>query len=177
MVRTRIIISNQNIEEMIYSRRPRSNSKMYPIWLAEQEAERVRPRSSTNWSTATNNIFTGLNLLRRALASGENAKLERRWNKDCEYPIKINPKAPWREQITKEFKHKVWVVVTYYNYPKVKIPIAVHVLNVLAYPLKFIPKKSVLRMPEYTLYDFRVGSVVHGFKVEFQIPKKFRFKD
>jgi hypothetical protein len=57
------------------------------------------------------------------------------------------------------------------------VPIAVHVLNVLAYPLKFIPERSVLRMPEYTLYDFRIGAVTHGFKIEFQIPKKFSFKN
>lgn len=161
---------------MAYSTRPRSNSKQYPIWLAEQEAERLRPRSNTNWSSPTTNIFKGLNLLRGALASGENAKLELRKNEECAYPIRENPKAPWKEQITKKFKHKVWVVVLYYNYPKVKVPIAVHVLNVLAYPLKFIPKRSVLRMPEYTNYTFRVGDVIHGYSVEFQIPKKFSFK-
>ena len=160
----------------IQTSRPRSNSKQYPIWLAEQEAERLRPKSNTNWSTATTNIFTGLNLLRRALTS-HNAKLERRWNNECEYPIKENPNAPYREQIVKKFKHKVWVVVLYYNHPIYKAPLAVKVLNVLAYPLKFVPEKSVLRMPEYTLYDFRIGSVVHGFKIEFQIPKKFSFKN
>jgi hypothetical protein len=162
---------------MTYSRRPRSNSRTYPIWLAEQEAERLRPKSNTNWSHPTNNIFKGLNLLRRALNSGENAKLERRWNEQCAFPIRENPKAPWKEQITKKFKHPVWVVVLYYNYPKVKVPLMVHVLNVLAYPLKFIPTRSVLRMNEYTTYSFRIGSVVHGFEVEFQIPKKFSFKD
>lgn len=157
--------------------RPRSNSKQYPIWLAEQEAERLRPKSNTNWSTATTNIFKGLNLLRRALNSGENAKLELRKNEECAYPIRVNPKAPWKDQITKKFKHKVWVVVLYYNYPKVKVPIAVHVLNVLAYPLKFVPERSVLRMPEYTIYGFRIGSVVNGFEMEFHIPKKFSFKN
>jgi hypothetical protein len=162
---------------MTYSRRPRSNSKMYPIWLAEQEAERLRPKESTNWSSPRTNILAGLNVLRGALASGENAKLERRWNEECAYPIRVNPKAPWKEQITKKFKHKVWVVVLYYNHPKYKAPIAVHVLNFLAYPLKFIPQRSVLRMPECTLYGFRVGAVTHGFSVEFHIPKKFSFKN
>jgi hypothetical protein len=116
-----------------------------------------------------------LNLLRGALNSGHNAKLEKRWNKDCEYPIRVNPEAPWKEQVSKVFKHKVWVVVLYYNYPKVKVPFMVHVLNVLAYPLKFVPERSVLRMPDYTLYSFRVGAVVHGYEIEFQIPKKFSF--
>jgi hypothetical protein len=162
---------------MIYTKQPRRNSREYPIWLKMQEEERLRPRSNTNWSSPTTNIFKGLNLLRGALNSGENAKLEKRWNKDCEYPIRINPKAPWKEQISKKFKHKVWVVVLYYNYPKVKIPFMIHVLNVLAYPLKFIPQKSVLQMQEYTLYSYRIGSVVHGYKVEFQIPKKFKFNE
>jgi hypothetical protein len=115
--------------------------------------------------------------LRGALNSGQNAKLERRWNNECEYPLRDNPNLPWKEQVTKKFKHKVWVVVMYYNHPKYKAPVMIHVLNALAYPLKFIPSKSVLRMDEYTLYSFRIGSVVHGYEVEFQIPKKFSFKN
>ena len=156
---------------------PRRNSAAYKVWEQMQEEERLRPKSDTNWSSPTTNFFKGLNLLRGALASGENAKLERRWNEDCAYPLRENPKAPWSEQVSKKFKKKLWVVVRYFNYPKVKVPFLVHVLNVLAYPLKFIPTKSVLRMPEYTNYSFRIGSVVHGFEVEFQIPKKFSFEN
>lgn len=117
-----------------------------------------------------------MNSLRGALASGENARLERRWNEECEYPIRINPNAPWKEQITKKFKHKVWVVVLYYNHKKFKAPILVHVLNFLAYPLKFIPKKSVMVMKEYKLIWYRIGSVTNGYTVEFHIPNKFSFK-
>jgi hypothetical protein len=157
-------------------KQPRRNSRAYPIWEKMVEAERLRPKSNTNWSSPTTNIFSGLNLLRRALNSGENAKLEKKLNEDCEYPIRINPKAPWKEQISKKFKHKVWVVVLYYNYPKVKIPFLVHVLNILAYSLKFIPQKFVLKMDTYTLYTFRVGSVFNGYSLEFHIPKKFSFK-
>jgi hypothetical protein len=160
-----------------YTRPPRRNSKAYPIWEKMMEAERLRPRSNTNWSSPTTNIFKGLNLLRRALNSGDNAKLERRWNEECEFPIRINPNVPWDKQVSKKFKHKVWVVVLYYNYPKFKAPLMVHVLNFLAYPLKFIPEKSVLRMPEYTNYTFRIGGVMNGYSVEFQIPKKFSFND
>jgi hypothetical protein len=76
----------------------------------------------------------------------------------------------------KTFKHKLWVVATVDKKEKVKIPVVVHVLNVLLYPTKFIPRKSVLRMPEYTIYTFRVGGVTNGYSVEFQIPKKFSFK-
>jgi hypothetical protein len=76
----------------------------------------------------------------------------------------------------KKFKRKLWVVeLLGKDEPKLKVPVAVHVLNFLAYPLKFIPTKSVLRMPEYTNYTFRVGGVTHGYSVEFQIPKKFSF--
>jgi hypothetical protein len=77
---------------------------------------------------------------------------------------------------TKKFKRKLWVVATVDKKEKVKIPVMVHVLNVLLYPAKFIPRKSVLRMPEYTNYTFRVGGVTNGYSVEFQIPKKFSFK-
>lgn len=76
----------------------------------------------------------------------------------------------------KNFKHKLWVVeLLSNNEPKVKIPFMVHVLNFLAYPLKFIPKRRVLRMSEYTYYSFRVGSVTNGYGIQFQIPKKFSF--
>jgi hypothetical protein len=276
-------------------KRPRSNSKAYPLWQAAQEAERLRPKTSTSWSSPTRNIFKALNLLRRALNSGHNAKLERRWNAECDFPIKetvdnrdiskyefaygtVSTKDEimasttmsefekyltlnyhncygtreavdnyqktgvltadnlkgmgvghlvkvkdmvefieandhesggdmdrarmfkeqyitgeqannrhfwdfyrlrngWNDRKNVEFKHKLWVVVLYYNYPKVRTPFAVHVLNVLAWPLKFWPERRVLRMPEYTNYTFRIGSVVHGFAVEFQIPKKFSFKN
>jgi len=157
-------------------RAPRYGSARWKLQEEMRAAEAARPRSTTNWSSPKTNFLSGLNLLRGALASGHNAKLERRWNQDCEYPIRENPKAPWREQVSKKFKHKVWVVVLYYNYPKVKIPFLVHVLNVLAYPLKFVPKRSVLQMDEYRLVSYRVGGVVNGFTVEFHIPKKFSFK-
>ena len=159
----------------LHMKRPRSNSRAYPLWVAAQEAERLRPKSNTNWSSPTTSFLKGINMLRGALASGNNAKLERRWNQDCEYPIRENPKAPWKEQVSKVFKHKVWVVVLYENYPKVHIPLLVHVINVLAYPLKFVPQKSVLQMDEYRCVSYRVGDVVHGFTVEFHIPKKFAF--
>ena len=51
------------------------------------------------------------------------------------------------------------------------------IITIVTTPLKYIPQKSILRMPEYTNYSFRVGSVVHGYRIEFQIPKKFNFKD
>lgn len=74
----------------------------------------------------------------------------------------------------KKFKRKLWVVELLDGKPA-KIPTVIKLLNVLAYPLKYIPKKSVLRMPEYTNYTFRIGDVVHGFEIEIQIPKKFSF--
>jgi hypothetical protein len=81
----------------------------------------------------------------------------------------------------KQFKHKLWVVeMLSKDEPKAKQPLFTNVLMAVitwvVYPLKFIPKKSVLRMNEYTNYTFRIGDVIHGFSVEFQIPKKFSFK-
>jgi hypothetical protein len=168
-------VSDYNV--YLHMKRPRSNSRSYPLWLAAQEQERLRPKSNTNWSSPSTNILRGMLSLRSALASGHNAKLEKRWNSECECPIRINPNAPWDKQITKEFKHRVWVVVLYYNHPRYRAPLMVKALNVLLYPLKYWPEKSVLRMPEYKCVTFRVGSVVNGFSVEFQIPKKFSFKN
>lgn len=77
----------------------------------------------------------------------------------------------------KHFKRKVWAVALLNdNDVKPNTPILIHVINVIMYPLKFIPNKSVLRMPDYTLYTFRIGGVVNGYNVQFQIPKKFSFK-
>ena len=150
-----------------------------PRWHAEKaarEAEAKRPKSNTSWSKPRTNIISGLNCLRGALASGHNAKLERRWNHECEFPIRIDDTLPWKDQVTKEFKKKVWVVVLYYNHKKYKVPFFVHVLNVLAWPLKFVPEKSVLKMDTYKCVTYRIGDVINGFAVEFHIPKKFSFK-
>ena len=76
----------------------------------------------------------------------------------------------------KKFKSKLWVVQLQGKEEKVKVPAVIKVLNTLMYPLKYIPQRSVLRMPEYRLVSYRVGDVINGFKVEFQIPKKFSFK-
>ena len=76
------------------------------------------------------------------------------------------------------FKHKLWVVALLdVEEKQPRIPLMVHVLNFLAYPLKYIPQRSVLRMPEYTNYTYRVGGVTNGYSVEFQVPKKFSFNN
>ena len=160
----------------MYTKAPRRNSKAYPAWVAAQEAERLRPKSNTNWSTPKTNYFAGINCLRKALASGYNAKLERRWNEECEFPIKINPNAPYPEQVVKKFKHKVWIVVLYFNHPTYKAPFLTKVFNAILYPLKYVPRKSVLQMKEYRKVTYRVGDVINGFSIEIQIPKKFGFK-
>jgi len=242
---------------------------------------------NTNWSTPKTNIVAGINDLRKALASGQNARLIRLRNEDCAYPIKekkedenfrnyefrINylstvdeirnstsmsdiektltlnfkicygtPKAvahyyatgkvsadnffndmgvahlvrvkdmieyletngdseraemfraqyfgdeqnnrhfwdfyqykygsPW---LAKHFKRKLWVVELLDKDEPRPIPWLIHIMNALMYPLKYIPIRSILKMPEYTSYTFRIGDTVHGFSVEFQIPKKFSF--
>lgn len=77
-----------------------------------------------------------------------------------------------------KFKHKLWVVELLNAEEKQpRIPLMVHVLNFLAYPLKYIPQRSVLRMPDYTNYTYRVGGVTNGYSVEFQVPKKFSFNN
>jgi len=76
----------------------------------------------------------------------------------------------------KKFRSKLWVVQLNGKDETASLPVVIKVLNFLMFPLKFIPQRSVLRMPEYKLVSYRVGAVVNGFKVEFQIPKKFSFK-
>lgn len=243
----------------------------------------------TNWSSPKTNIIAGLNDLRKALASGFNARLVKEYNENCDYPILIknkvgdvdfrkytfsigyistrneiiaenneihsyltlnykscygtqeaidnyynngilsddnfksmgrnhlvkvadlisflkeknrideaaaveekyitgNPdKKDWfdffrlnsnnaKEYSTKKFKRKLWVVeLLSKDEPKAKIPIGVKILNVIMCPLKYIPKRQVLKMDKYTNYTFRIGGVVNGLSVEFQIPKKFNF--
>jgi hypothetical protein len=76
----------------------------------------------------------------------------------------------------KKFKRKLWVVQLNGKDENASLPVVIKVLNFLMYPAKFIPQRSVLQMPEYRLISYRVGAVVNGFKVEFQIPKKFSFR-
>lgn len=77
----------------------------------------------------------------------------------------------------KKFKRKLWVVQLLGDKEKrTNTPYLVYVLNVILYPLKYIPTKSILRMKEYTNYRFRIGGVVNGFSIQIQIPKKFSFK-
>jgi len=226
--------------------------------------------TNTAWSSPKTNFLAGINCLRKALASGSNAKLIRMYNEDCYYPIKVqeseknidirsynfsNGALRTRAEIMagnqsdvdknltlnyttcygkqkavdtyyetgmlskdnligvgkshlvmvtdliayyrstkrsehiakryedqyinieglhekhffdffthnhqskfliKKFKKKLWVVVILSkDEPKPKTPLLVNVLNWVTYPLKFIPRKSVLKMPEYTNYTFR----------------------
>lgn len=76
----------------------------------------------------------------------------------------------------KHFRRKLWVVELLGKADdKPRIPWLIAVLNVVLYPLKYIPRRSVLRMDDYTNYTYRIGGVMNGFSVEFQIPKKFGF--
>jgi hypothetical protein len=245
---------------------------------------------NTNWSTPKRNFLAGLNDLRKALASGMNARLIRARNEDCRHPLKVrnetkdfrnyefmNGHAACKDSINanaamsdfekhlatnyvncygtpeavdryyetgilqpnndngigtshlvlvvdlvemlhgegqheranmftrqyltpgydsivhlysfyrlkrdqtqwnlRTFKRKLWVVELLGDEPKPKVPVLVHVLNVLAYPLKFVPKRRVLRMDDYRCVTYSIGSVVNGFSVEFTIPKRFSFSN
>lgn len=77
----------------------------------------------------------------------------------------------------KKFKRPLWMVQMLDKEEKQpRIPVLVHVINFLARPLKYIPRKQVLNMPEYKNISYRVGDVIHGFTLTLQIPKKFSFK-
>jgi len=78
------------------------------------------------------------------------------------------------EYSIKKFRRKLWVVVLLSD-KKIKVPVLIKIMNVLAYPLKYIPRKRVLDMDEYKKISFTIGSIINGFTIEFQIPKKFSF--
>ena len=136
---------------------------------------------NTNWSSPQTNIFSAIWSLRGALASGGKYVLIKEYNENCSFPIRVNPKLPWNEQVSKKFKYKLWVVASFGKYhartkEPFSIPFYIKLLNVLLYPLKYIPRKDTLRMPEYTIHTFRIGGVINGYSVQIQIPKKFSFK-
>lgn len=75
----------------------------------------------------------------------------------------------------KTFKRKVWVVELLTRYEPKRVPFLVKLMNVVVYPFKYVPRKSVLRMDNYKCVTFRIGAVINGLSVEFHIPKKFSF--
>lgn len=82
--------------------------------------------------------------------------------------------SPWA---IKQFKKRLWVIeLLDKNKLEIKTPFLIKILNVILYPTKFIPIKSVLSMNEYKCVTFRIGDVINGFCLEFRIPKKFSFK-
>jgi hypothetical protein len=79
--------------------------------------------------------------------------------------------------LIKKFKSKLWVVVMLdKSKRKVPVPFLIKIMNAVLYPIKFIPTRSILQMPEYRLVTYRIGGIIHGYSIEFQIPKKFSFK-
>ena len=76
----------------------------------------------------------------------------------------------------KTFKRKLWVVSLLDENAKVNVPLGVKLLNVLLYPMKYIPKRSVLHMTDYKVITFRIGGVTSGYSIDIQIPKKFGWK-
>jgi hypothetical protein len=78
----------------------------------------------------------------------------------------------------KRFKRKLWVVELIKDgQPKPKTPLMVYVLNALAYPLKFVPERSVLKMGDYKVVTYSIGSVRHGYNIQIHVPKKFSFNE
>ena len=82
--------------------------------------------------------------------------------------------------VTTKFKRKLWVVETLKEDERIKLGwlmlTSIGLLNAFTYPLKFIPKKSVLQMDKYKCVTYRIGDVINGVSIDFHIPKKFSFK-
>lgn len=90
------------------------------------------------------------------------------------YRLKQSEKSPRRTTV--KFRRKLWVVEMLGSDELAKVPVLVHVLNFVLYPLKYIPRKSVLQMKEYRVVTYRVGDVTNGLSIDIHIPKKFGFK-
>lgn len=130
------------------------------------------------------NVIDLINLLREL---GQNERAEM-YHKQYICPSGMDEKTFFDFFYTKhdntwaiqKFKRKLWVVELHDEKVKLNIPthqkVLIKILNTVLHPLKYIPRKSTLKMPEYTNYNFRIGGVTNGFSVEFQIPKKFSFK-
>lgn len=91
-----------------------------------------------------------------------------RYNAGCPYSIK-------------KFRRKLWVVnMTRNDKVQPRLPLMTRILigliSALVYPLKYVPRKSVLQMKMYKIVTYRVGDVTNGFSVAFHVPKKFGFK-
>lgn len=97
-----------------------------------------------------------------------------------EQGIALSPKTRFYPMVSLKSRNKRplikgKVLVVCYNNDKVKTPWWVSLINIVLYPFRFIPKRTVLRMPEYNVYTFRIGSVVNGFCIDIHLPKKFSF--
>ena len=80
----------------------------------------------------------------------------------------------------KYFRKRLWVVVLLDDKTQKpvipwsqRIPLAI--LNTLMLPLKYVPKKSVLKMKDYKVITYRVGAVTNGLSIDIHVPKKFGF--
>ena len=135
---------------------------------------------SYGWTSATTDYYKAIQGLYSCLNSGHNAWIARMSNlvlakEQFSFPLLTgNNKMPYRDR--KIIDCKVYVVA-FNSQPMKKLPLWVLLLNIITYPVRFVPKRSVLRMDKYTCYTYRVGGVINGFSIEFQIPKKFSFKD
>lgn len=109
----------------------------------------------------------------------ERAEMFRKYLEDKDVPhfydfFKHKHDSAWS---VKKFRKKLWVVeLLEGNRSNASVPVLVHILNVLLYPLKFVPERRVLKLDYYKLVTYRIGDVTNGFSIEFHIPKKFSFK-
>ena len=75
----------------------------------------------------------------------------------------------------KPMRRKVFQIC--YSNEKKEMSLYQKILVSFAKPFRFIPRYSVLRMGKYTNYTFSIGGITSGFRIEFQIPREFCFKN
>lgn len=84
------------------------------------------------------------------------------------YAVKDPDKLVWTVGVLEddEVVNTNWLVLT-----------CVGLLNFWLWPLKYVPKRSVLKMDSYKVVTYRVGSVTNGLSIDLHIPKKFSLKN
>lgn len=176
--------SKNSIESGDYSEGEKYMMTTYTQLFGSPEA--ILEYSRTGIVTGQNDFGVGTaHLVKREamikylIAKGDNERAKCfELNGDNTHFVEDYHLKPEYSRKAKQFKHKLWVVELLDNDTKEKInvPIMVHLLNIVLYPIKFIPERNVLRMEEYKCVTYRIGGVTNGFAIEFHVPKKFSFK-
>lgn len=89
-------------------------------------------------------------------------------------------KGGYNEWAIKRFKNKLWVVTLLGNdevAPKqpLMVKVLLKIMNGIHMISKYIPKKSKIKLDDYTIHSFRFGNLSSGLIFEIHVPRKISF--